>query len=90
VKRVLVVPIGFVSDHIEILYDIDIAYRRKAESLGIVLGRTRSLNSSTSSWRPLQRQLKENITKSKIQKSKCKVQNEKCKLKKKALFHFDI
>jgi ferrochelatase len=46
VKRVLIVPIGFVSDHIEILYDIDIAYRKKAESLGITLTRTRSLNSS--------------------------------------------
>ena len=46
VKGVLVVPIGFVSDHIEILYDIDIAYRKKAESLGIVMRRTRSLNTS--------------------------------------------
>jgi ferrochelatase len=46
VREVLIVPIGFVSDHIEILYDIDIAYRKKAESLGIVLRRTRSLNTS--------------------------------------------
>jgi len=46
VKRVLIVPIGFVSDHIEILYDIDIAHRKKAESLGMVLRRTRSLNTS--------------------------------------------
>ena len=46
VKGVLLVPIGFVSDHIEILYDIDIALRRKAESLGIVLKRTHSLNTS--------------------------------------------
>jgi ferrochelatase len=46
VKEALLVPIGFVSDHIEILYDIDIAFRQKAESLGMVLRRTRSLNSS--------------------------------------------
>jgi protoporphyrin/coproporphyrin ferrochelatase len=46
VKQVLVVPIGFVSDHIEILFDIDIVFREKAESLGIVLKRTRSLNTS--------------------------------------------
>jgi ferrochelatase len=46
VRGVLVVPIGFVSDHIEILYDIDIAFRQKAQSLGMVLKRTHSLNSS--------------------------------------------
>ena len=46
VRGVLVVPIGFVSDHIEILYDIDIALRQKAQSLGMVLKRTHSLNSS--------------------------------------------
>jgi ferrochelatase len=46
VQRVLIVPIGFVSDHIEILYDIDIIYREKAESLGMKLKRTTSLNFS--------------------------------------------
>lgn len=44
--EVLVIPIGFVSDHVEILYDIDIAYRKKAESLGIVFKRSPSLNTS--------------------------------------------
>ncbi|MDI6809902.1 MAG: ferrochelatase [Candidatus Eisenbacteria bacterium] len=46
VKEVLIIPIGFVSDHIEILYDIDILYKEKAESLGMVLKRTPSLNYS--------------------------------------------
>jgi ferrochelatase len=46
VQRVLIVPIGFVSDHIEILYDIDIVYREKAKSLGIKLKRIASLNYS--------------------------------------------
>jgi ferrochelatase len=46
VKAVLLVPIGFVSDHIEILYDIDIVFQKKAEVLGLVLKRTRSLNTS--------------------------------------------
>ena len=46
VREILIVPIGFVSDHIEILYDIDIVYRKKAESLGIVLKRSPSLNIS--------------------------------------------
>lgn len=46
IQKALVIPIGFVSDHIEILYDIDILYKEKAESLGMVLKRTRSLNVS--------------------------------------------
>ena len=45
-REVLIVPIGFVSDHIEILYDIDIAFRKKAESFGMVLRRSPSLNTS--------------------------------------------
>ena len=46
VKEVLLIPIGFVSDHIEILYDVDVAFQRKAESLRMILKRTRSLNAS--------------------------------------------
>ncbi len=46
VREVLIVPIGFVADHIEVLYDIDVLYRQKAESLGMVLKRTHSLNFS--------------------------------------------
>jgi ferrochelatase len=46
VREVLIVPIGFVSDHIEILYDIDVLYRKTAESLGMKLKRTSSLNFS--------------------------------------------
>jgi protoporphyrin/coproporphyrin ferrochelatase len=46
VREVLIIPIGFVSDHIEVLYDIDIFYREKAESMGMVLRRTPSLNYS--------------------------------------------
>lgn len=45
-KDVLVVPVGFVSDHIETLYDIDIAQKRHAESRGINFNRTDSLNTS--------------------------------------------
>jgi len=46
ISQVLIVPIGFVSDHIEILYDIDILYQEKAKLLGMVLKRTPSLNFS--------------------------------------------
>lgn len=40
----LLVPIGFVCDHVEILYDIDVEYRALAERLGVQLERTASLN----------------------------------------------
>jgi ferrochelatase len=46
IQEILIVPIGFVSDHIEILYDIDILYRYKAKLLGMQLKRTPSLNFS--------------------------------------------
>jgi ferrochelatase len=45
-KGVLVVPMGFVSDHVETLYDIDIVFKGKAESLGLEFKRTASLNTS--------------------------------------------
>ena len=45
-KRLLVVPIGFVCDNVEILYDLDIAGRRLAEAHGARLERSESLNAS--------------------------------------------
>jgi len=43
-EGVLLVPIGFVSDHVEILYDIDVEYQGLAKRLGIQLERIPSLN----------------------------------------------
>jgi ferrochelatase len=43
-KAFLLVPIGFVCDHVEILYDIDVEYHALAERLGVQLERTASLN----------------------------------------------
>ena len=45
-KPVLIVPVGFVSDHIETLYDIDIEFSRYAKSKNLTLFRTESLNQS--------------------------------------------
>jgi ferrochelatase len=45
-RRILVVPVGFVCDHTEILYDIDIQAKQAAKELGIDLHRSESLNSS--------------------------------------------
>jgi ferrochelatase len=43
-KAVLLVPIGFVCDHVEILYDIDVECQGLAKRLGIQLERVASLN----------------------------------------------
>jgi ferrochelatase len=45
-KNLLVVPISFVSDHIETLYEIDLLYKGMAEKLGMRLERAPSLNTS--------------------------------------------
>jgi len=46
-KQLLMVPISFVSDHIETLYEIDIQYRGEAAALGVNdFRRTEALNSS--------------------------------------------
>ena len=43
---VVIQPIGFLCDHVEILYDIDIAFRKMAGELGLKLWRADSLNDS--------------------------------------------
>ena len=45
-RRMLVVPIGFVCDHTEILFDIDVQAAETARSCGVALRRTASLNTS--------------------------------------------
>jgi ferrochelatase len=45
-KNFLVVPIGFVCDHVEVLYDIDIVCKNLAEKHGARLIRSQSLNDS--------------------------------------------
>lgn len=42
--EVLICPVGFVSDHLEILYDLDIEAKEYGRSLGMRVDRTRSLN----------------------------------------------
>jgi ferrochelatase len=41
---VLACPIGFVSDHLEILWDLDVEARERAAELGLDFDRIRSLN----------------------------------------------
>lgn len=44
IKKMVSVPVGFVSDHVEILFDIDIAAQEVAEELGVTLVRPPALN----------------------------------------------
>jgi ferrochelatase len=39
VTRVVLSPVGFVSDHLEVLYDLDVEAKEKAEELGLELRR---------------------------------------------------
>lgn len=43
-RAVVVCPCGFVADHLEVLYDVDIEAKQLAENLGVTLTRTRSPN----------------------------------------------
>lgn len=46
-KAVVVCPVGFISDHLEVLYDVDIEAKALADELGLTLVRTRSLNADS-------------------------------------------
>jgi ferrochelatase len=43
-RHILAAPIGFVCDHVEILYDIDIEARQIAQERGVQLERIESMN----------------------------------------------
>ena len=43
-KCILIAPVGFVTEHVEILYDVDIVYKKKAEALGLQLERIEMVN----------------------------------------------
>jgi ferrochelatase len=43
-KEIVIAPVGFLADHVEILYDLDIEAKAWAAELGLVYRRTRSLD----------------------------------------------
>jgi ferrochelatase len=43
-RRVVLAPIGFLADHVEVLYDLDIEARAMAEARGLAYARAASLN----------------------------------------------
>jgi ferrochelatase len=61
VRRVLVCPVGFVSDHLEILWDLDIEAREKAAELGLELDRIESLNDDPAFVRALAALVRERL-----------------------------
>jgi ferrochelatase len=58
-KAVVIQPIGFLCDHVEILYDIDIAFKKTAADLGLELFRPPSLNDSPTLIHALQHVLEQ-------------------------------
>jgi ferrochelatase len=58
-KAVVLQPIGFLCDHVEILYDIDIAFTQTAAELGLQLFRPASLNDSPTLIHALQHVLQQ-------------------------------
>ena len=58
---VILQPIGFLCDHVEILYDIDIAFTETARSLGLRLYRPESLNDSPLLTRALVQVVRANL-----------------------------
>jgi ferrochelatase len=46
VREVVIDPVGFVADHVEVLFDIDVLFREYAAARGMALRRPESLNDS--------------------------------------------
>ena len=61
VRRVLVCPVGFVSDHLEILWDLDIEAPERASELGLELDRIESLNDDPAFIRALAALVRERL-----------------------------
>jgi protoporphyrin/coproporphyrin ferrochelatase len=62
VRRVLVCPVGFVSDHLEILWDLDVEARERAARLGLELDRIESLNDDPAFLRALEELVRERLS----------------------------
>jgi ferrochelatase len=61
VRKVLVCPVGFVSDHLEILWDIDVEARERAAELGVELDRIDSLNDDPAFVRALAELVRQSV-----------------------------
>ena len=60
-RKVLVAPVGFVSDHLEILWDLVVEARERAAELGLELDRIESLNDDPAFVRALAELVEERL-----------------------------
>ncbi len=60
-RAILIVPIGFVSDHLEILYDIDVECQALARELGLHVERIESQNDNPAFIRALAEIVRERL-----------------------------
>jgi ferrochelatase len=58
-RHVLLVPIGFTCEHVEVLYDVDVELRRRAQELSVHLERTEMVNDHPLMIRDLVRLVRE-------------------------------
>jgi len=58
-RHVLIVPIGFTCEHVEVLYDVDVEFQRRAQELGVHLERTEMVNDHPLMIRDLARLVRE-------------------------------
>jgi ferrochelatase len=61
-RAILVASVGFIADHLEIFYDIDIEAKEKADALGIELRRTPMLNADPRLARALHALVAQRVT----------------------------
>ena len=61
-RAILVASVGFIADHLEIFYDIDIEAKEKADELGIELRRTPMLNADPRLARALHALVAQRVT----------------------------
>jgi len=60
-RHLLMAPIGFISDHMETLYDVDVMYRKQCDAKGIRLERAESLNATPAFIETLADVVRENL-----------------------------
>ena len=61
-KDLVMAPIGFISDHMETLFDVDVTYRKQCESKGIRLERAASLNTTPLFIQSMQSVIQEHLS----------------------------
>jgi ferrochelatase len=80
-KHALVAPIGFVCDHVEILYDIDVVFREYGRARGVTVWRSESLNDHPLFIRALASVVRAAIRKSEVRNQKSEVRSQESEVR---------